>query len=345
MERWRRKISLRSIEGPLSSILEAYASSLNVEGYSHESFLSKTRFVIGFSRWLCLKRIEMSEVTLSVGQRFLMGRKLSRSGDPTTLSHFLAWMHDKGLISAQALQSSEKSEVDTLVEDYSGYLLSERGLAVTSVAAYTAIAHRFLSRTCPRGRSDLTGLTAQKIRDFVLHEARKFRTSKAASLLTTVVRSLLRFVQYRGFLEGSLARAVPAVAHWSMASIPRALPLEAIRRVLAQSKLRRTPCGLRDHAILLVLARLGLRAREVMLLELDDIDWTNACIHVCGKGRRRVQYHCRAMWERRSPHTCVIVAPHRPADACSCALARRGEVWANRPLYPQSSTARSGGLG
>jgi integrase/recombinase XerD len=274
MERWQRKISLRSIEGPLSSILEAYASSLNVEGYSHESFLSKTRFVIGFSRWL------------SVGQRFLIGRKLSRSVDPTTLRHFLAWMHDKGLISAQALQSREKSEVDTLVEDYSGYLLSERGLAVTSVAAYTAIAHRFLSRTCPRGRSDLTALAAQKIRDFILHEARKFRTSKAASLLTTVVRSLLRFVQYRGFIEGSLARAVPAVAHWSMASIPRALPLEAIRRVLAQSKLRRAPCGLRDHAILLVLARLGLRAREVMLLELDDIDWTNACIHVCGKGRR-----------------------------------------------------------
>jgi site-specific recombinase XerD len=173
-----------------------------------------------------------------------------------------------------------------LVEDYSGYLLSERGLASTSGEVYTAIAHRFLTRTCPGGRSELKTLTAQKIRDFVMHEARKFRTSKAASLLTTVVRSLVRFVHYRGYIDRSLVGAVPAVAHWSMAPIPRALPLEAVRRVLAQSKLNRTPCGLRDHAILVVLARLGLRAREVMLLELEDIDWTNACIHICGKGRQ-----------------------------------------------------------
>jgi site-specific recombinase XerD len=195
-------------------------------------------------------------------------------------------MHGKGFISAPALQPCERSRVDSLIEDYSVYLLRERGLAATSGAIYTTVAHRFLSRTCPKGRRDLRVLTAQKIRDFVLSEARKFRTSKAASLLTTVIRSLLRFMQYRGYIDRSLAAAVPAVAHWSMASIPRALPLAAVRRVLAQSKLRRTPCGLRDHAILLVLARLGLRAREVMLLELDDIDWTNACVHICGKGRR-----------------------------------------------------------
>jgi len=286
MERWRRKISLRLIEGPLSSIVESYADSLNEEGYSHESFLSKTWFVMGFSRWLYHEHMEMSEVTLRVGQRFLRQHKPGRSGDATTLKQFLTWMHGERFISAQALQPRERSEVDWLVEDYSGYLLSERGLAATSGAVYTAIARRFLLRTCPRGRTDLKVLTAQKIHDFVLCEVRKFRTSKAASLLTTVIRSLLRFVHYRGYIDRSLAAAVPAVAHWSMASIPRALPLAAIRRVLAQSKLRRTPCGLRDHAILLVLARLGLRAREVMLLELDDIDWTNACVHICGKGRR-----------------------------------------------------------
>jgi integrase/recombinase XerD len=286
MERWQRKISLRSIAGPLSSIMESYATSLNEGGYSHESFLSKTWFVIGFSRWLHQRRIGMSELTFGVAQRFLRDHKPSRSGDPTTMKDFLTWMHSEGFVSEQAIQPSDKSEVDTLVEDYSGYLLNERGLASTSRAIYASIARRFLMRTCRRGRLDLKSLTAQKIRDFVLYEARKFRTSKAASLLTTVVRSLLRFVQYRGYIDRSLIEAVPAVAHWSMASIPRALPLEAIRRVLAQSKSSRTPCGLRDHAILLVLARLGLRAREVMLLELDDIDWTNACVHICGKGRR-----------------------------------------------------------
>ena len=251
MGRWQRKISLRSIEGPLSSILESYATSLNKEGYSHGSFLSKTWFVIGFSRWLHRKRIKLSEVTLGVGQRFLRDRKRCRSGDPTTLRHFLTWMYSEGFLSAQALQSCEKSEVDTLAEDFSGYLLHECGFAATSSTVYAAITHRFLTRTCPQGRLDLKSLTAQAIRDFVVQEARRFRTSKAASLLTSVVRSFLRFGHYRGYIDRSLVGAVPAVAHWSMAPIPRALPLKAVRRVLAHSKLSRTPCGLRDHAILL----------------------------------------------------------------------------------------------
>jgi len=317
-------MSLRSIEGPLSSMLESYAHFLNEEGYSHESFLSKTRFVIGFSRWLQRKHIDLPQITLSVGNRFLRDRRPMRSGDPTTLRQFLSWMHNKGFISAQALELREKSTVDLLVNDYSGYLLNERGLADTSVAAYTAIAHRFLSRACPRGRFDVKALTAQRIREFVVHEARRFRTSKAASLLTSVIRSLVRFVHYRGYIDRSLVAAVPAVAHWSMASIPRALPLEAVRRVLKQSRLRTTPCGLRDLAILLVLARLGLRARDVMLLELEDIDWTNSCIHVSGKGRQ----------ERPVPlpyDVGVAIAAYlrngRPASSCRRVFLRTRAPW------------------
>ena len=167
-------MSLGSVEGPLGPILESYANFLNEVGYSHESFLSKTWFAIRFSRWLRQQRIEIPELTLGVGQRFLRDSRPRKSGDPTTLRDFLTWMHSRGLMSAQALEPCAKSEVDTLVEEYSGYLLSERGLASTSGAVYVAIAHRFLTRTCPRGRSDLEALTAQKIRDFVLHEAAGF---------------------------------------------------------------------------------------------------------------------------------------------------------------------------
>ena len=88
-----------------------------------------------------------------------------------------------------------------------GISLNERGLASTSGVAYAAITHRFLTRTCPRGRSDLKALTALRIRDFATHEAGKFRTSKAASLLTCVVRSFLRFVHYRGYVDRSLVRS------------------------------------------------------------------------------------------------------------------------------------------
>jgi integrase/recombinase XerD len=321
---WQRKISLGSIDGPLSAILESYATTLNEEGYSHESFLSKTRFAIGFNGWLRRKRITLPEVTRSVGHRFLRV-KLRRSGDPATLTHILTCMHRRGLISAQALLIRERSEVDTLIEEYSAYLLSERGLASTSAVAYAEIAHRFLARTFPSGRLDLSALTALRIRDFVLQEVGKFRTSKAASLLTCVIRSFLRFVHFRGYLDRSLVRAVPAVAHWSMAPIPRALPVKAVSRVLEESRSRSGPCGLRDRAILLLLARLGLRAREVILLQLDDIDWDNACIHVCGKGRQERPLPL--------PHdvgeaiAAYVRRGRRPASSSRCVFLRNRAPW------------------
>lgn len=283
--RWKRAISLGSVEGPLSAVLESYASALNDERFSQETFLHKTWFVICFSRWLHLHNIGLEGVTRRVGERFLHDWS-RRTGAPMALRHFLAWMCSQGIIPSHALRVRETSELDALIDEYSSYLLTDRGLASTSAAVYIASAQRFLERTCPAGRRDLKALAAPDIRAFITREARKYRTSKAASLLAVTVRSLLRFAHYRGYIDRSLAVAVPAVAHWSLASIPRALPLKAVRRVIAESKCRRTPCGLRDRAILLLLSRLGLRAQEVMLLDLDDIDWSNACIYVCGKGRR-----------------------------------------------------------
>lgn len=337
--RWQRTISLESVEGPLGAVLEPYASALNDERFSQETFLHKTWFVICFSRWLHLHNIGLKDVDRRVGERFLRDWSPRRTGAPTALRHFLAWMCEQGIIPSQALKADETSVLDALIDEYSSYLLTDRGLASTSAAVYVAHARRFLERTCPAGPLALRALAAPVIQTFITREARRYRTSKAASLLAVTIRSFLRFAHYRGFIDRSLAVAVPAVAHWSMASIPRALPGKAVRRVIAESKRRRTPCGLRDRAILLLLSRLGLRAREVMLLDLDDIDWSNACIYVCGKGRRErplplphdvgealVQYlregrpasscrrvflRTRAPWRGLSRSSCISAIVHR----------------------------------
>jgi site-specific recombinase XerD len=277
-----------------------------------------------FSRWLHQHGMGVKDVTLTVGERFLHDCPSRRSGDLTTLKHFLSWMCSQEFIPPQALQAHEKSEVQTLIEEYSSYLLAERGLASTSVEVYVAPTRRFLERTCPAGRRDLKALAAADIRAFVTHQAKKYRTSKAASLLAVAIRSLLRFAHYRAYTDRSLAVAVPAVAHWSMAQIPRALPLKAVRRVLSQSKRRHTPGGLRDQAILLLLARLGLRAREVMLLELDDVDWANGCIYVCGKGRQERPLPL--------PHDvgqaiATYLRESRPASHCRRVFLRTREPW------------------
>jgi site-specific recombinase XerD len=224
--------------------------------------------------------------------------------------------------------------VDFLVEEYSSYLTQERGLATTSIGKYASLVRRFLDNTCPVGRSDLRSLKAQKVVDFIRYEAKRYRTSKAASLLTVAVRSFLRFARYRSYIGKDLAAAVPAVARWSMESIPRALPLKAVRRVLAQSGRCRTPCGLRNRAILLLLARLGLRAGDIMLLELDDIDWSNSSLHVCGKGRQE-----RPLPLPHDVGEAIAAYLHegRPASPCRYVFLRARAPW--RGLANSSSVS------
>lgn len=102
-------------------------------------------------------------------------------------------------------------------------------------------------------------------------------------LLTTALRSFLHYARYLGQIGCDLAAAVPTVANWSMPSIPRAIPEDAVRQLLASIN-RRTATGCRDYAILLLLARLGLRAVEVVRLQLEDIDWNAGSFRVTGKG-------------------------------------------------------------
>jgi integrase len=101
---------------------------------------------------------------------------------------------------------------------------------------------------------------------------------KQSKLLTTALRSFLRYARYCGKVKLDLGAAVPVVPHWAMTTIPRAIPADQVRQLL-NSIDRSTALGRRDYAILLVLARLGLRASEVAFLEFDDINWNATVKH------------------------------------------------------------------
>jgi site-specific recombinase XerD len=166
-------------------------------------------------------------------------------------------------------------------------LRQERALANATIPNYLRFIHSFLSNRFGNRRVVLERLHPQDIVRFVQHEAPRLHL-KRAKLLTTALRSFLRFARYRGDINLDLAAAVPTVANWSMTTIPRAIPPDQIRQLLASIN-RRTAIGRRDYAILLLLARLGLRSSEVVLLELDDIDWQAGRFSVRGKGGRRTE--------------------------------------------------------
>jgi site-specific recombinase XerD len=99
---------------------------------------------------------------------------------------------------------------------------------------------------------------------------------------------LLRFLVAVGRCASDLDGAIPVLVHRRLSSLPRYLAADDVERVIASCD-RASAVGQRDRAILLLLARLGLRAGDIVRLRLRDIDWKGAWIHVSGKGRRETR--------------------------------------------------------
>ena len=134
---------------------------------------------------------------------------------------------------------------------------------------------------------DVGQWNAQAVRNFLLERASQSGTSTTQALITSL-RAFIRFLSFSGECRDDLAIAIPAVAHWRLARLPRCLSAEEVDRLIAASN-GTTPGRLRDRAILLMLARLGLRSGDVAALRLGDIDWNNGTLQVTGKGRYQVR--------------------------------------------------------
>jgi site-specific recombinase XerC len=168
------------------------------------------------------------------------------------------------------------------VHEYEVYLRNERALSQFTVENYAPFINAFLVSRFGDKPVKLACLCAGDVVGFVQREARRLH-GKRAKLMTTALRSFLHYARYRGNVQHDLAAAVPAVANWSMPSIPRAIPPDLVRRLLTSID-RHTATGRRDYAILLLLARLGLRAGEIAGIDLEDIDWNEGLLHLRRKG-------------------------------------------------------------
>jgi len=158
-------------------------------------------------------------------------------------------------------------------------------LAKSTAANYVPFVVDFLKDRFGSNSVKLSRLRAADVIRFVQAQASRLHVTRA-KLLTTALRSFFRYARLRGEVTLDLAAAVPIVASWSMASIPRAIAPQQTQRLLASID-RTTAMGKRDYAILLLLARLGLRSGEVAALELNDIDWSAGQLSILSKGSRR----------------------------------------------------------
>jgi integrase/recombinase XerD len=175
--------------------------------------------------------------------------------------------------------------VEVLIDAYKAYLLKERGVSISTVRNYVHVARLFLShREETAGALDLQSLTPGAVSEFVLAECRRSSVG-SAKCMATRLRCLLAFLHVAGHTEVALRWAVPSVASWRLASLPKAIKAADVALLLASCD-RCSATGQRDFAVLTVLHRLGLRAGEVAALALSDIDWLHGEMVVTGKANR-----------------------------------------------------------
>jgi integrase/recombinase XerD len=260
--------------GVIGSYLDSFAAHLAARGYASTTVQSQLRLLGHFNEWLIRRRCDIHQLNDALVDTFVNSRKRGQHvhrGNATTVHQFLAHLRARGELVASA-PVVDQSPLGQLQRDYEQYLTTERGLAPVTVSDYVDVLRRFLTDRFGNGPLELGTLDVSTITTFVIRRAHTM-SPRYAQGMVTALRSFCRFLQQRGAIDrDDLAAGLPSVSDWRLATIPKYLTPEEVERVL-QTCNRQTRVGRRNHAILLLLARLGLRAGEIIALELDDIRW------------------------------------------------------------------------
>ncbi len=281
----RRTIE-RMTAGVLGHYVPEYAAMLHADGYTRLSGRRILESVAGFTHWLKRKRIAPAQITSKHAEMYLRFRRRGVSRPCTSagaaLTRWLKLLSGHRVIAEPAIPAPTPTE--KIVADYDSYLLKERSLSWRTRMTYIPLARQFLLSIFGPVDVHLSKLRAADIINYVQQSAKGLSRTRAG-LMRSTVRSFLQFARYRGDLTLDLAAHVPSIAGWSLSTLPKSLPPGQVKQALAHCP-RTTNIGRRDYAILLLLARLGLRAAEVTDLTLEDIEWENARITIRGKMNR-----------------------------------------------------------
>jgi site-specific recombinase XerD len=232
------------------------------------------------------------------------------------------------------------------IADYTDYLRDVVGAADATRLRYLPTVRRFIATYSGSGVPDWTGLSVQRVTQFIREEA-AHRTGHGRTAPASATRSLLRFLAWRGVAPSGLDRAIPTIRRARHASLPTHLSSEQLARLL-QHPAEPCPAAYRDRAILSLLAGLGLRAGEVATLELDDLDWRSGQLRLrAGKCRRErvlplpqevgaalAEYLRHGRPQHRECRVCLTLTdPARTVQAAMVsAIVRRNLVRAGIPL-------------
>ena len=277
-------------DGPGGPLLEGFAKELCQWGYAEITARRHIRAAEHLLYWTDREGTPISSLTEKFLERFerhLDQCQCPRYGHSNRLQLlngarvFLKHLRVAGVITALVIESTAQDPV--LLTEFCQWMRQQRGTSDCTLCNYSLYIRDLLKRL----GEDPVRFDARSLRQFVLEKSQQSGWS-AAKQCTTALRMFLRFLIAEGKCAAGLDAAIPVLAHWRLSSLPRYVQPEEVERIITSCNLN-SPVGRRDRAILLLLARLGLRAGDIVKLRLGDIDWEGAWLYVSGKRRRQAR--------------------------------------------------------
>jgi len=275
--------------GTLGTFVEEFTSQLTSVGHTRLTVANYGDAARHFAEWLRLSDILLADIDDVVIARFARHRcKCSGNRQHHRLSakyvrrarRFVRFLVDRGV--ARAV-TPNVPPVNQRVAEFQDWLRHHRGLSERTVDRHGRMIIKLLAGL----GDDPTRYDAECVRQVILTEAR--RSSRAyIKTMAMALRGYLRFLAAHGMCRPGLDQAMPTVPQWRLSALPRYLPSPDIERLITSCDLTKAH-GVRDRAILLLLARLGLRAGDILGMRLDDVAWDEGTLRVRGKGRREVR--------------------------------------------------------
>lgn len=288
---FRSAARIREIRnGEAGELIEEFVGVCFQRGYAEITARRHIRCAEHIVRRAGLKGVPISELDTGTLRRF--GRHLSRcrcgryacAAQQDILGGARLFLqHLQGIDESQTIERTRTAKDPALLVEFRKWMREQRGTHDRTLDNYS-IPIRGLLQNCG---GNPQRINARRLRQFVLSQGRT-ASPTIARRWTTALRMFLRFLIAEGHCRPGLLGAIPTLANWRLATLPRYLPPEDIQRIIDSCDIT-SPIGKRDRAILLLLARLGLRAGDIARMRLQDIDWKGAWIHVSGKSRTQAR--------------------------------------------------------
>jgi site-specific recombinase XerD len=273
--------------GPLGPYMDKLAALLFEQGYARQTGRLQLRLLGELSRWLQRRGLGVEDLDEQKIAKFLEQATQLRGYVRKTqavLGVLLDHLRDTGILPVPHVEMGD-TPLGRVEREFARYLVEERGLSQATVARHFPLIRSFLIERFGTGSLLLSELGPADVTRFVLHYFSS-RSACDCKAMVAALRSFFRFLLLNGGITIDLAQAVPRAAYWRLSGVPKSLPAEQIERLLKSCD-RSRPVGQRDYALFLLLARLGLRAGEVVAMRLEDLDWKVGELTVRGKGRRQ----------------------------------------------------------